>query len=52
MRFQHVFTYSPEDEEGFLFDKPEAKSGCKQVCQIINEEINALLRGRPLADMA
>lgn len=51
MRYQHVLTYDPEEQERFLYDNKAEKQGMDIACDIINKEINELLYGKVIESM-
>jgi hypothetical protein len=51
MRYQHIVTYDPEELDKFLFDNKAEKTGVDYACEIIHNEVNQMLKGRPITTM-
>jgi hypothetical protein len=43
LRYKHTFCYDLEQQETMIFDSEEEKSGCKQMCDIINGKLSEFL---------
>lgn len=40
MRYQHLVSYDPEEQEKFLYDNKGDKTGLEFSCEMINTEVN------------
>ena len=46
MRYEYTQAFSPEEQEHFLFDNKEQKTGLDFACDMIDNEITEMLKGK------
>ena len=46
--YSYIYTYNEAEREDFPWDNAEEKTGMREACKVINEQISPLLEGRDL----